>query len=141
MTSEEPPTPDLVGLTRRTLETANRHDLDELMGFYAADAVWDLSDVGIGTFDGVAAIGGFIGDWWETWADHVMEVEEIVDLGHGVVFLALREDGRLAGSDSHVEHRRGRVYLWAGAVIERVTVYLDVDEARAAAERHAQERR
>ena len=137
---EESTTPDLVELTHRTLETANRHDLGALMGFYAAEAVWDLSDVGIGTFEGVAAIESFIGDWWGTWGDHVMQAEEIVDLGHGVVFLALREDGRLAGSDAHVEHRRGRVYLWVNAMIERVTVYLDIDQARVAGERQAQER-
>jgi ketosteroid isomerase-like protein len=127
--------PDLVALTRNALEAANRHDLDALMGCYAPDAVWDLSDAGIGTFEGVAAIRSFVEDWWGTWGDHLMEVEEIVDLGHGVVFSPIREDGRLVGSDSHVEQRRGWIFLWVRCMIERQAVYLDIDAARAAAER------
>jgi ketosteroid isomerase-like protein len=120
------------------LEAANRHDLDRVIGAYAPDAVWDLSDTGIGTFEGVAAIASFIEDWWQTWADHLIEVEEILDLGHGVVFSALREDGRLAGSDGHVEQRRGWVFLWTHGTIERQTGYLDIEVARAAAERLAE---
>jgi ketosteroid isomerase-like protein len=137
---QESTTPDLVELTRRAFEAATRHDLDAYMGFYAAEAVWDLSDAGIGIFEGVAAIGGFLEDWWETWGDHVAEVEEIVDLGHGVVFAPVREDGRLAGSEGHVEQRRGWVVLWVHGLIERQAAYLDVDEGRAAAERLAEER-
>jgi ketosteroid isomerase-like protein len=141
MTSEESTTPDLVELTRQALEAANRHDLDVAMCVYAPDAVWDLSDVGLGTFEGVAAIGSFIEDWWQTWGNHLMEVEELVDLGHGVVFSSIREDGRLVGSDGHVEQRRGWSFLWENGLIVHATVYLDIDKARAAAERLAEERR
>jgi ketosteroid isomerase-like protein len=100
--------------------------------------VFDLSDVGIGTFEGAAAIRGFFEDWWATWGDHLVEVEEMVDLGHGVVFMDVREDGRLVDSDSHVEHRRGWVNLWRQDKVFRVVVFLDVNEARAAAERLAE---
>jgi ketosteroid isomerase-like protein len=132
--------PDLVALTRNALEAANRHDLDALMGSYAPDAVWDLSDAGIGTFEGVAAIRSFVEDWWGTWGDHLMEMEEILDLGHGVVFSPIREDGRLVGSDGHVEQRRGWIFLWVRCMIARQVVYLDTDDARAAAERLAESR-
>lgn len=73
---EDPATPDLVELTRLALEAATRHDVDTYMGFYAPDAVWDLSDAGIGIFKGVAAIRSFLEDWWGTWGDHVAQVEE-----------------------------------------------------------------
>jgi ketosteroid isomerase-like protein len=135
--ADESTIPDLVGLTRAAWEAVSRHDLDALMGFYASDAVFDLSDVGIGTFEGVAAIGSFIGDWWGTWGDHLIEVEQVVDLGYGVVFTAVREDGRPAGSDRHVEQRMRWVFLWIEGMIARATAYLDIDEARAAAERLA----
>jgi ketosteroid isomerase-like protein len=137
---EESTTPDLVELTRRAIEAGSRHDIDSVMSFYAPDAVWDLSDVGIGTFEGVAAIRSFVEEWWGTWGDHLIEVEETVDLGHGVVFSSVREDGRLAGSDRHVEQRRGWVFLWMEGGFERATVYLDIDKARAAAERLAESR-
>jgi ketosteroid isomerase-like protein len=138
--AEESTTPDLVELSRRVFEAGKRHDIDAVMGFYAPNAVWDLSNVGFGTFEGVAAIRSFVEDWWGTWGDHLIELEEIVDLGHGVVFSSLREDGRLVDSDSHVEQRTRWVFLWMEDVIERVMVYLDIDEARAAAERLAESR-
>ena len=140
MTPKESTTPDVVGLTRALLEAAKRHDLDAYMAFFAPDAAFDLSDLGIGTFEGAAAIRGFIEDWWGTWGNHRSEVEEIADLGHGVVSAHAWEEGRLAGSEGHVEQRVGRVLLWEEAMIERFTAYLDVDEARAAAERLAEER-
>jgi hypothetical protein len=56
------------------------------------------------------------------------------------VFSPIREDGRLVGSDRHVEHRRGLVFLWAQGVVVRHTAYLDIDQVRAAAERLAESR-
>ena len=138
--SEEPTTPDLVELSRRAYEATSRHDIDTLVGFYAPNAVWDGSNVGIGTFEGVAAIRSFIEEWWGTWGEHTIEVEEIVDVGRGVVLLSLREDGRLVGSDGHVEQKRAAVVVWVKGIIERQTPYLDIDAARAAAERLAEER-
>jgi ketosteroid isomerase-like protein len=138
--SQESTTPELVELTRHAFDASCRHDLDALMGFYAQDAVMDLSDLGIGTFEGVAAVSSFVEDWWTTWGDHMVEAEEIVDLGRGVVFSSVPEDGRLVGSDAHVEHRRGFVFLFGQGMLERQTVYLDIDDARAAAARLAESR-
>jgi ketosteroid isomerase-like protein len=138
--SEESTTPDRAELTRQAFDAGNRHDLDALMGFFAPDAVSDLSDLGLGTFEGAAAIRGFLEDWWGTWGDHVVEFEEIVELSHGVVFAHAREVGRLVGSDRHVEQHRGWVFVWVDRTVERLTAYIDIDEARAAAERLAQER-
>ena len=138
--SEQSRTPDLVELTRRVFEAGSRHDLDTALSFYAPEAVLDLSDAALGTFEGVAAIGRFLGDWWGTWGEHLVEAEETVDLGHGVVYSPVREDGRLAGSDGHVQQRRGWVLLWVQGMIVRATAYMDLDEARAAAERLAEER-
>src|SRR2546421_10023203 len=132
--SEASTTPDLVELTRRAFEAGSRHDIDAVMGFYAPNAVFDLSNVGIGTFEGVAAIRSFAEEWSGTWGEHTIEVEEIVDLGHGVVLASVREDGRLVGSDGHVQQRRVGVFVWVQGIIERQTTYTDINEARAAAE-------
>jgi hypothetical protein len=110
------------------------------MSFFAADAVLDMSDLGMGSFEGAVAIRSFVEDWWGTWRGHLIELEELVDLGHGVVFSRVREDGRLMGSDGHVEQRRGWVLVWVHSMIERYAIYLDIDAARAAAERLAEER-
>lgn len=111
--SEASAAADLVEMTGRVIETAIRHDLEAAMSFYAPDAVSDPSDAALGTFEGVAAIGVFLEDWWGTWRDRLTDVEEAVDLDQGVVFARVWEDGRTAGSDSHVQQRRGRFLLWS----------------------------
>jgi ketosteroid isomerase-like protein len=65
--SEEPTAPDLVELSRRQFEAGNRHDADAVFSNYLPDAVWDLSDAGVGIFEGLAAIRTFFEDWWGTW--------------------------------------------------------------------------
>ena len=138
--AEESSTARLVDLVGRSREAALRHDIDALMAFYAPDAVWDASDMGFGIFEGLGAIRGFFDDWWSTWEDHHQEVRESRYLGHGVVFAAIREDARLAGGEGRVDQVLGWVAQWADELIVRVAIYLDVDEARAAAERLAEER-
>jgi ketosteroid isomerase-like protein len=138
--AEESTTPALVELAQQAFEAASRNDVDALLGLFAADAVLNAADLGIGTFEGVAAIRSFLEDWWGTWERHLIEAEEIFDLGGGVVYARVREDGRLVGSDRHVEQRLGMVFLWEEGSIVQMTPYKDIDEARAAAERLAEER-
>ncbi len=140
--SEESTTPDLVELVRQAFDAGNRHDVDAIMGFHApgAGAVWDLSDQGLGRFEGVAAIRGWVEDWFRTWADLHLDVLDAVDLGHGVVFSRVRENGRLANGDGHVEQQRGWVILGVQGKIARTEVYLDIGAGSAAAERLAKER-
>ena len=134
-------TPDLVDLTQSFFETMDRDlDFDALAGFFASDAVWDLSGFGIGTYEGVAAIRDFLVDYWATWEDHHHKVEEILDFGHGVLFVAILEDGRPRGSDARVQARQQEVFEWSHGKIVRISGYLDTAEARAAAERLAEER-
>jgi len=49
------------------------------------------------------------------------------------------QDGRPVGGDGRLRQREGWVYLWTGGSIARLTIS-EVDQARAAAERLAQER-
>jgi ketosteroid isomerase-like protein len=137
---EESTTPDLMELGGQAFEAGSRHDLDAIIRFYAPDAVLDMSTVGLGTYEGTGAIIEFIEGWWATFEDHVLEQEETIDLGHGVLFSTVREVGRLAGSDGRVEQQRGWVTVWVGSKIVYHAFYGDIDEARAAAERLAQER-
>ncbi len=141
MSEEESTTPDLVELTRSMFDAASCHDLDGLMGLYAPDAVYDASHAGLGiSFEGVAAIRSFIAEWWETFEDHQTEVLEIAALSQGVAFARVREVGRPVASAGQVEQFRGWVLLGTGGKIEHVEPYFDATEARAAAERLAEER-
>ena len=66
-------------------------------------------------------------------------VEDIVLLP-GVAFVTLLSNGRPVGSTGVLRQRQGWVMTLLDGIIMRVTAYLDPDEARAAAERLAQER-
>jgi ketosteroid isomerase-like protein len=110
---EEPTTPDLVALGLQAYEALSCGDFDAVMSLFAADAVYDGSDAGIGTFEGAEAIRGFIEDWFRSWEEYQYEAEEIRDLGHGVVVFVLREGGRLIGGNGRVEQRGAHVTTWA----------------------------
>ena len=141
--SEDSTTVDHVELIRGYLELMDRDwDLDALegLGIFSPGVVWDLSGVGLGVYEGTAGVRGFLEGWWANWEDHHHEVEEIRELGRGVVFLVLFEDGRPVGSPARVQARAGWVYEWAHGKIVRITTYTDIDAARAAAERVAEER-
>jgi ketosteroid isomerase-like protein len=139
--SREPTTADLVVLTRGLFASASSRDFDTLLGHHAHDAVWDLSDAGLGTFAGVAAIRSFLEDWFGTFDLYQSDVEEIIDLGGGVVFAVVNATGRPAGMDASLQQRRGWIALWANGKVVRTITYLDLDEARTTAQQLALERR
>jgi ketosteroid isomerase-like protein len=137
---EEPTTPDLVALTRSSYESFTRRDFDAVMRDYAHDAVFDLSNAGLGSHQGQAAIRGFLEDWIGAYEEFEFEPEQILDLGNGVVFAVMRQNARPVGSNGYVQMHHGNVFVWVEGVIARITHYNDIEEARAAAERLAEER-
>ena len=105
---------------------------------FAPDAVMDGRALG-DHFEGRAAIRSFIEDWFGVYEELEFGLEEVHDLGKGVVFAVVTQNGRPVGSAGHVQQREGWVYVWVGGLIAQFTIS-DIDEARAAAERLAQER-
>lgn len=71
-----------------------------------------------------------------------MKPDEILDPGSGVVFVVTRFTARPVGSAvSGLMRRRPLAFTWVEGLVARVTAYAgSIDEARAAAERLAQER-
>ncbi len=136
---EESRTPDLVELWRRVIDALNSGDFDAVMGFYAPDAVVDSMAMATG-FEGVAAIRGLFEDMLRPYEEWEIEAEEILDLGNGVAFCVLLQQGRPVGSSGRVQMRLGSVVMMAEGVVTRQTMYADIPEARAAAERLAKER-
>ena len=136
---EESTTPDLAELTRLALAAVNRGDF---VAYGSPDIVLDTGGYGMGTFEGRDAAIGFFKDWTSSFEDLTIEADEILDLGNGVVLTLYHQEGRPIGASSYVRVRSAMVMLWADAVIVRNTVYpeSDIDEARAAAERLAEER-
>lgn len=137
--SEESPTPDLVALVNRVREAVNRRDFDAVESFYAPDAVLQGAELA-GTFEGAAAIRGLFEEMTSPHEDFHGEAEEIIDLGHGVSFGVFILTGRPVGSSGEVRFRFASVAIWTNGVIEREMRNVSIEQARAAAERLAQER-
>jgi ketosteroid isomerase-like protein len=137
--TEESTTPDLVELTRSLYDAVDRRDLDSWIRLFAPDAVLEATTVAE-RFEGRTAIRGFLEDWLDMFDQYETKPDEILDLGHSVVFVANRLTARLPGSDAELRMRDAHVYEWAERMVVRITLDTDIDAARAAAERLAASR-
>ena len=138
--SQKSTTPNLVELTRRAFEAANRRDLDAVISFFASDTVFEGRD-GWNNLRGRAAFRSFLEDWFGAYEELEFKPEDVRDLGSGVVFAVVVQEGLLAGSAGRgrVGQREGWVFLWERGLIARLSTH-DIDVARAAAERLAESR-
>jgi ketosteroid isomerase-like protein len=132
---------DLIALTRRAYEAGSRGDIETVMSDYGPDSVWDMSPMGLVAYEGLAEIRRFIEEWLSSYEDFVFVIEEALDLGNGVTFVALRQEARPVGSSGVVQLLYGVVSEWRRDRLMRVTNYPDIAKARAIAERLAEERR
>jgi len=147
--SEQSTTRDVVELVRLfvaatkslrpTWNKAPRARRDAVMGFFAPNAVLTATGMSA-SFEGVAAIRSFLEDWSRPYTEQEFEAQEILDLGHGIALSVNEHLGLLAGSARELRLRGGWVYEWVDGMIVGLTLYLDPDEARAAAKRLAEER-
>jgi uncharacterized protein (TIGR02246 family) len=135
---EESTNPDPVELLRGAFEAANRGDLDAVASSFAEDATFDGRGVP-DHYEGRAAIGSMLEEWFGSYEVLEFGLEQVRDLGNGVVFAVVVQNGRLAGSGGRLRQREGWVFVWVGGLIARLTTS-EVDEARAAAQQLAEER-
>jgi ketosteroid isomerase-like protein len=138
--SEESTTPDLVERTRSLWKAASQRDFEALMSFFASDAVWETT---LDILDGAAAIRERLEGWFGAFDELELEPEEIFDLGNGVTLAVVNWSARPAGSSSsggYMQRREALIGVWHEGMVTRATTFLDIDAARAAAERLAAER-
>jgi ketosteroid isomerase-like protein len=138
--SQHPVTASALELTRSVYACLNDREFDAVADMFSARAVWDVSRWGLGIHSGRAAVRRFLGDWFESLEEFKVEVEEMLDLGSGVVYVEVLQIARRAGSREYLRLRSAPVYEWAEGKVARLTLYPDIDEGRAAAERTAQAR-
>jgi ketosteroid isomerase-like protein len=139
MSEEESTTPDLVAITRQSVDALNRGDFDAQMTFYAPNAVLDATRLGA-RFEGLTAIRGFFEEWAGAYEEYSTQFEELAHLGNGVLLFMASHSGRLRGSSGQVRSQEPVVVAYEEDRLAWVGVYTDIDEARAAAERLAEER-
>jgi ketosteroid isomerase-like protein len=137
--SEEAATPNLVEIVTSHFEAAERGDFDAVFSAYAPNCTWE-SGHGMTDTVGVSEVRGF----WERFAarfeDRTIKVDTVVDLGNGVVFAVWHGEGRLPGDTGVFKAGGAYIFEWLDGMITRVIAWQDIDEARAAAERLAEER-
>jgi hypothetical protein len=110
------------------------------MSFHAPDVVYDMSADGMGVLRGYAALREHLQEWWGAYEEYEIELEEIQDLGEVVALCAFAQRARPPGSAGWVQQRHAAISTLRVGLIERITVYTDIDEARAAAKRLAEPR-
>jgi ketosteroid isomerase-like protein len=126
---EESTTPDLVELMRASVEAGNSGDFDAMLSFFAPDGVWDMSPLGMGRFEGRAAIRAFLEDWQGAYEEFGVEAEEVLDLSNGVTLAVLVQRGRPVGSSGDVRLRYAAVTVWIDGLSVQLTNYTDIGEA------------
>ena len=136
---EESTTPDLVEITRLGWKAAAGGEL----GVHSSpDIVVDTAGYGMGTFAGRNAAEGFLKDWTSAFEALAIDPDEVLDFGNGIVLTVYHQEGRPVGATNAVRVRSASISVWVDGLIVRITLYpeAEIDEARAAAERLAQER-
>jgi hypothetical protein len=136
---KEATTRDLEGRVRVLLDMGHRADWDAAIEFFAPNAAW-ITAQGTENFAGARAIRDFWIAWYAPYTDVRLELLDVIDLGQGIVIAVIRQSGRLGGAQSRVQEEIALVYEWSNELIDRVTVYSDVDEGCAAGAQLAEER-
>ncbi len=134
--AEESKTPDPVQLTRLLVDAFDRGAVDAIESFGADDAVLEATGLGM-HFEGRKAIRGFIQDWLGSFDDLAFEVREVRALSSDVVLVLIDQSGRPVGTLAVIQQLEAWVIRWVAGHITQLASYLDIDEARAAAERLA----
>ena len=103
--------------------------------------MFGASDAALGTYEGVDAIRAFLQDWWRGYEDYENAPDEIRQVGEGIVLVINTLLGRLPGSREPLRQHNAYLFQLQDRLIVRWTAFMNIDEARAAAERLAEERR
>jgi hypothetical protein len=138
--SEESMTRDLVESTLQLHRLLNSRDLDAVTDLFAPGSIWDASRWGLGSHEAPDSLRRFLQDWIGSFDVYELTVQEIKDLGNGIVFAVFFHGADPRGGGSALAVRSSAVLDWGAGQLVGLTSYRDMHEARAAAERLAQER-
>jgi ketosteroid isomerase-like protein len=128
---------DLVELTRRSMQMSNERDFDGAVGVFAEDAAFDVSEVGLGRFEGREAVRSYLEDWVGSYEHQQFTGWDGTDMGGGVVFVIAAFEGRPVGAQASVQERWAFVVRWRDGAIAEVAASQDIENARATAARLA----
>ena len=104
----------------------------ELFGAdYEVDATESAPDVGVVRgFDGTQEA---FRPYWETFEDFHVEIEEVIHVSERQVVTAVRDGGRMRGSEAEVWNRFFHVWTFGDGKIVRLSIHTDKNRALEAA--------
>jgi ketosteroid isomerase-like protein len=121
-----------VELVRDAYAATNERDFERMRSLYAEDVELVVHAPGIraGTFRGLDAAGGWLGEWLGTFErDAYFEEVELTELPDGAVLSVARFHGRGKGSGIEADGTVVWVYRLREGKIARVDGYASRDEA------------
>jgi ketosteroid isomerase-like protein len=117
---------DAVEVIRDQFGATNERDFARAMSYYADDVVLVIEEgfLNTGTFEGREAVGEWFGDWFRAFgADYRFRVDEIRELGPGLVFLVATYGGTGRASGAEVYDSRAYLYRVQNGEITRVQLF------------------
>jgi ketosteroid isomerase-like protein len=121
---------------RAQFAATNARDFARAMGYYAENVVLVVEEgfLHTGTFEGKEAVGEWFGDWFRAFgADYHFDIEDLRDLGGGVVYLFATYAGSGRTSGAEVSDRRAYLYRVEEGKITRIQFFMTRDQALEAA--------
>jgi ketosteroid isomerase-like protein len=121
---------------RQQYDATNQRDFESAMSYYANDVVLVVEEgfLNTGTFEGKEAVGAWFGDWFRAFgSDYRFTIDEIRELGPGLVFLTATYGGSGRSSGAEVTDRRAYLYRVEGGRITRVQLFVAREGALEAA--------
>jgi ketosteroid isomerase-like protein len=119
-----------VETVRRTYEGVNAR-LEAPRELYHPDYELDVRDVAadFGVVGGFEASTDALRSYWETFEDFQVEVEEVIHADDEHVITAVRDGGRMKGSDAEVWNRFFHVTTFRDGKIVRLSIHTDRNRA------------
>jgi ketosteroid isomerase-like protein len=123
-----------VEIVRRNYErvTATRQMPPEL---FDADFEVDATTVGVGVgvTHGLEAAQEFLQEYWETFENFRVELEEVIHADDEQVITVVRDGGRIKGSDAETWNRFFHVWSFSDSKIARLSIHIERNRALEAA--------
>jgi ketosteroid isomerase-like protein len=121
-----------VEIVRRIFTTIN-DGLDYPRELLDPDFELDLSETGGGVHHGIDAMLEQMRPYWETFEDFHYEIEEVIHADERQVIVAVRDGGRMRGSDAEVWTHFFDVFAFRNGKVLRASAHLDRNRALEAA--------
>jgi ketosteroid isomerase-like protein len=121
---------------RAQFAATNDRDFARAMTYYAPHVVLVVEEgfLNTGRFEGKEAVGEWYGDWFRAFGpDYRFQIEELRDLGGGVVYMFATYKGSGRASGAEVRDQRAYLYRVERGKITRIQFFMTREEALEAA--------